>query len=51
MSDEERRAMYDNVDPKLLTLLERYKKYVYHLKYQGETVHRRASQEESHYQR
>ena len=51
MSDEERRAMYDNVDSKLLTLLERCQIYVYHRKYQGETVHRRASQEERHYHR
>jgi hypothetical protein len=31
MSEEERRALYDNVYSKLLTLLERCQKYVHHL--------------------
>jgi lipid II:glycine glycyltransferase (peptidoglycan interpeptide bridge formation enzyme) len=31
MTDEERRALYDNVYSKLLTLLERCQKYVHHL--------------------
>lgn len=31
MSDDERRALYDNVYSKLLTLLERCQKYVHHL--------------------
>ena len=32
MTDDERRALYDNVYSKLLTLLERCQKYVHHLK-------------------